>query len=433
MKQTSTLRVRQRAKKLVLWTSTTCGSPSCSQPAQRPPSPEGRKGGEGAVCVWRRVSPLLDLLARSKGGVSSDASRGERCFAHEEDELTGYFDETGMFDITALDPRDYARDPDEQALRPDIFITKRGRPRSRETGRAYWCSNFLDARNSKSSLSYSDFKSAYNAVSFANAHHLLLDCMLTFHLEKLTLAVTGSRAPSELKGVLQRFLRHLNQWFRDRFLPNLYVGVTENGAVHGLHVHVLMFVPGYTPDMTEGRADPWIRGELRKWLREYALRNYRCEAKGVFDFSRSNRERTENQWRYFHYMMKGVDRTEVVVRGRHHQCGRDLTLGGLVAHRFLPSGPIPDELKACWTSRDLGKGAQERGHCGYGKHVIGKRVPDLTDLFGKSRPPLYQTDPYQSPLDAGIFDVRRLYGEEFARGVMRESFKPLKKASDSIR
>ena len=339
-----------------------------------------------------------------------------------------FFDESGMFDIDQFDPQDYANEPDAQADRPDIFLRKVGFPRSKKLPSAYWCEDLVETRKLKASINYSEFHRAYNAVTYANEHGLLLDTMITFHLEQLSLAANGNREPETLGKLDRDFKRRLNQWFRDRHLPNLYIGVTENGPVKGLHTHLLLWVPGVERWMqAEGRAPAWIRGELRQWLKSYCERNYGVRLADALMCSGGNRPDEYSQWRKFHYMMKSANPLEVVVQGKNHVSGRDLLLGGLIANHHARTGPIPDSLKVSFISRDLDVGAQRSGVPPIGYNAA-NQVPDLSTVFTKPRQ-RYEHRSFQSKLSAGIYDVRRLYGEAFASSVMKRSFKPLKPAT----
>lgn len=339
-----------------------------------------------------------------------------------------YFDDAGMFDIDQFDPQDYDHRLDAQAARPDIFFRKVGFPRSKKLPSAYWCEDLVEARKLKRSIDYSEFHKAYNAVTFANEHGLLLDIMITFHLERLALAVAGNREPATLAKFDREFKRRLNQWCRDRHLPNLHIGVTENGPNKGLHTHILLWVPGVERWMqTEGRAPAWIRGEQRQWLKSYCERNYGVRLANALMCSGGNRPDEYSQWRKFHYMMKSANPLEIVVQGKNHASGRDLLLGGLIANNHARTGAIPDRLKMSFTSRDLDVGAQKSGAPPI-KYSTLEKSPDLSTVFTKPRQ-RYEHRPFQSKLSAGVYDVRRLYGEAFARSVMKQSFKPLKPAT----
>lgn len=286
----------------------------------------------------------------------------------------------------------------------------------------------MQARGLRASIHYSEFLEAYNAVAFANEHGLALDLMITFHLEQLALAAKGNREPATLASLDREFKRRLNQWFRDRNLPNLHIGVTENGPVKGIHTHILVWVPGIERWMQpEGRAPAWIRGELRGWLKTYCGRNYDVQLADALVCSGGNRPDLHSQWRKFHYMMKSADPLEVVVQGKNHASGRDLLLGGLIANNHAPTGPIPDGLKMTFTSRDLGIGARKKGDLPIAR-VQYERVPDLSTIFTQPSQK-YDLRPFQSRLSAGIYDVRRLFGEAFTKSVMKQSFRPLRPAT----
>ena len=216
----------------------------------------------------------------------------------------------------------------------------------------------------------------------------------------------------------------MNQWLSDNGLPNAHIGVIENGAEHGLHAHLLLFLGSFEQSSIEDyktwRPTKWYRQRFRKWLASYAGGIQRKSGERILDLRPSNQVDIQGQWYRFHYLMKGADPKEIVVQRHYRHDDIDLRLAELVAYKISPLGPIPNELDVVWVSRSLVTHHQRIGKI----PKVGYRGREMFDGA---------PEPFQSELDAGIFDVRRLYPVDFVRSVMGKGYLPLANQSDFLK
>ena len=119
-------------------------------------------------------------------------------------------------------------------------------------------------------------------------------------------------------------------------------------------------------------------------------------------------------WLFFNYITKTYDRAAIVQSAKHAAGGQTIWLGDLITFPWRDPG-ITTTRKRFGFSQSLGPAAQAKGlpAAWTGRRQVGVSLR----LFADSRPVTIPPPPvaaFRSTFDDACYDVRRLYGPEFA-------------------
>ncbi|RQN35647.1 hypothetical protein [Paraburkholderia tropica] len=215
-------------------------------------------------------------------------------------------------------------------------------------------------------LTAAQFVDLYSAIAFANFNGQVFNVHVSITWELLGI----NRHEDAADAFCNSFRKPLERWYRDkvgRKHPFVWLYVHEIGQTHGFHTHFLISIP----DSLRPAFKEWVKARLSKISRVSELD--KCS------FNVEWRTRSAGsmwqQWKWFGYVMKGVDLTAQVLS----VVGPDPFQ--LVAELF------PDELKnggkadcklMCGVSRKIGQQSRRNAR-------------------------------FRSLLEHGVVDVRRLY------------------------
>jgi hypothetical protein len=149
-------------------------------------------------------------------------------------------------------------------------------------------------------LTAEQFVDLYSAVAFANLQGHILNAHLTITWRLLGISEHSKAAEALLRSVMNP----LKEWYRARSngKPLVWLYVHEDGNTHGFHTHLLLdmptaLIPGFKA---------WLRKRLRDICTSGRLPGnaYKLVAPPSDPIGR--------QWRYFQYLMKGIDADAVL-------------------------------------------------------------------------------------------------------------------------
>lgn len=162
-------------------------------------------------------------------------------------------------------------------------------------------------------LSVVEWRRMYEAVAAANYQGWVLNTFVTISWE-----LSGAKNPRYITSLHERFLQLLHRWCYDRTMalrvrpnpkldaqevPYACIWVKEVGRVMGLHTHLLVHIP--KPLFPKFRI--WLQRAVHK-LAEMDLPDPRLAAPARRLAHSSLLMSVHDQWRVFHYLMKGQDR-----------------------------------------------------------------------------------------------------------------------------
>lgn len=264
-------------------------------------------------------------------------------------------------------------------------------------------------------LSKDEVLKALAAAEFAAAFALPLDTMVTLDFGRMNID-----APREARDELQRFIKTANAWLYDRRLPTASIAVVERSTAGNFHGHLAMHVPGMRRD--DGRIlGIRHRSHFRAWASEYTDRRLGEHVPRAVNIRGSLCPSTLRHWISVSYLLKSHDREADLVGARNRPDGETLWLSDILAFDYVNPGDVGPERRL-FVSSNLGPARRAIGTPPAAEFLL-DRQPDLSNLAvsladcrpaSHSVPVVRRRRPFCAAVDDGVFDVRQIYGKEFA-------------------
>lgn len=264
-------------------------------------------------------------------------------------------------------------------------------------------------------LSKDEVLKALAAAQFAAAFALPLDTMVTLDFGRMNIAT-----PREARDELQRFIKNANAWLYDRRLPTASIAVVERSTAGNFHAHLALHVPGMRRD--EGRLlGIRHRSHFRAWASEYSDRRLGEHVPRAVNVRGSLCPSILRHWISVSYLLKSYDREAVLVGARNRPDGESLWLSDILAFDYVSPGDVGAERRL-FISSNLGPARRAIGTPPAAEFLL-DRQPDLSKLaisLSDCRPAWgwaaveRRPRPFYATVDDGVFDVRKIYGKEFA-------------------
>lgn len=275
-------------------------------------------------------------------------------------------------------------------------------------------------QSTRSSLiTLEEFSDAYSAVAFATRFGFPPSGHVTLHWKML-----GVVAAKDVLKQFDRFRRCVRDWLVQRNVPVVYIFSHENSDAAGLHTHFAVHIP------------PALRREFLGYVRGWPLQHFdnapltsvKVTGMGIDAIT---------VWRVFSYLMKGYDRSAVLVGEENHHSGRPLFLGDVIANVWRDPGFV-DLRDRVGVSRAISKRQRARGYVAGAEHLVSlsPSPPTASDLFRprEAPEPIQHTwtaedgerarvatppppRPFRSKFEDGHFGIWEMYPAEFCRYV----------------
>jgi hypothetical protein len=149
-------------------------------------------------------------------------------------------------------------------------------------------------------LTVDQFVDLYSAVAFANLQGYILNAHVAITWGLLGITDHSKAAEALLRSVMNP----LKEWYRARSngRPLVWLYVHEDGNTHGFHTHLLLdmptaLIPGFKA---------WLRKRLRDICTSGPL------PRNAYKLVAPPSDPIGRQWRYFQYLMKGIDADAVL-------------------------------------------------------------------------------------------------------------------------
>jgi hypothetical protein len=188
-----------------------------------------------------------------------------------------------------------------------------------------------------------EFVELYSAVAFANTLGVTFNVHLTIDWQLLGYQ-SDARAQSALSTL---FIRHFDQWCRDKNIPGVWIYSNESSDRIGLHTHFLAAIDrSMLPDFQQ-----YVAKRMKK------IDKLKEPVEGAYFVSiprNKNAEDLRGQWRQFQYLCKGLD---PFARLTHHN-GEVVFAADLVSNAYESPGEVSCK-KRCGLPRSLGKAARQ--------------------------------------------------------------------------
>lgn len=256
---------------------------------------------------------------------------------------------------------------------------------------------------------------ALAAAQFAAALFLPLDVLVTVNFSAM-----GVNDPGEARKELHRFVKAMGAWLNERRLPVVWIAVMERGAGGILHAHIAVHVPAVVKDGSQ-IIGPRHRTDFRKWSRRAMARRAGTKVPRLVNV-RCGLVPTEiAHWICVTYLLKGFDQTAVLSTARGGQ--REIvTLADILPFPYRSAGDIAG--RRLFISGNLGPARRKIGMPAGFEFMLPMK-PDMSALEivpgansgVPTQPCGWLLRPFVAAVEDGRFDVRDIYGEEFARFV----------------
>lgn len=226
------------------------------------------------------------------------------------------------------------------------------------------------------------FINLYGGIAFANRNGVILNVHVIISWKLL-----GYEDQSEATKALQKgFLKTLTEWYYSKCPdgpPHVWVYSNECSGRIGFHTHLLTAIPNeLRPEFRE-----WVKTRLKKLSQAGSL------MKGVHKIVAPPSHPIRRQWIFFQYICKGLDPAAKVKASVGDE--EMVALADLIRFEYESPGVI-----TCKNREGMSQNIEEtaRRKCGF-----------------------------QSLLDDGVVDIRRLYaGEEYAEWQRKQAIEKLK-------
>jgi hypothetical protein len=235
----------------------------------------------------------------------------------------------------------------------------------------------------------------------------------------------GIAEPAEARDELQRFLKVANSWLGERQIPVAWLANIECDRNDGLHAHIALHVPGTREDGGKLHgARP--RTHFRRWVREAAARRVGEVIPKAVNVRCSLKSSIISHWICVTYLLKGFDRSAVLMGARNRADGKDLRLGDILPFPYRSAGNVRLERRL-WISGNLGPAKRRAGappgpksQLLWRPDILSLDVSTAVEVDSTLEPfPTFTREPFRSAIEDGVYDVRRIYGEEFTAFVTR--------------
>lgn len=264
-------------------------------------------------------------------------------------------------------------------------------------------------------LSKAEVLKALSAAQFAADFALPLDTMVTLDFKRMNID-----GPHESRAELHRFIRNANAWLYERELPTASIAVVErspNGVFHG---HIAMHVPGMRREDGKLIGNRY-RSDFRAWGRRYTDRRLGVHVPRAVNVRTSLCPSMLRHWISVSYLLKSFDRGAVLVSGRNRPDGEALWLSDILAFDYISAGAVGSGRRL-FISSNLGPARRLIGTPPTWEFMLDLQ-PDLANFTVTIADPppasvpaqaVRRSRPYRASVEDGVFDVRRIYGAEFA-------------------
>lgn len=296
----------------------------------------------------------------------------------------------------------YGRDTDEFAAAVADDLRRRpSRPHIFETKSHYRYVRPTVPDETTQLIGETEFAEMYAAADFAAYCQLWFDTTIT--LNWTTMGLEGQAEEG-----FESFMKCLREWWPSG-APLAFIYAHERGPDSGLHTHIALF------------ACPTFRTSLRAWAMGWVERRLGSKVKKAV---RVRIQKTTQPWLHWvttSYLMKGYDRTAVVVSARNSPDGKAVYLGDIIAAPWRNPGSVPFR-KRTGTSASLKVGARKKGLPNGVQYPARTRweykiISLFPKVIGEKVPAEGEFPPFRSKYEDGIRDVRKLYPDEFLKAV----------------
>lgn len=262
-------------------------------------------------------------------------------------------------------------------------------------------------------LSRAEVLKALAAGEFSAAFALYLDVLVTLDFARI-----GVRGPHEARDELQRFLKAASSWLSERRLPVVWIACIERGGNGGFHAHIAIHVPGMRRDGNELRGIRY-RTHFRRWAREAVARRVGEVVPRAINVRCSLVPSIISHWISVTYLLKGFDR-RAMLEPDDGPDTQELFLGDILPFPYRDPGEIGLDRRL-FVSGNLGPARRSFGAPPGGEFML-PRKPDVLSLRLTSdceapqpqRTRAITARPFRAAVEEGVFDVRQIYGAEFA-------------------
>ncbi len=208
------------------------------------------------------------------------------------------------------------------------------------------------------------------------------------------------------------FTKRLRDYLTRRGVPPLWIYSHERGPTTGLHTHFAIFLP---VDIDV------LRAEFMDWLRSWPIRQFRRRVPRAVRMRVPKKHETKLHWLLFNYLVKGYDPQAIIQSAKHAPGGKAIMLGDLIAFPWRDPGVIALRKRVGF-AQSLGPAEQDDGMPAV---WTGRRKSGVTFRLTANSPlstlPLPARVAFRSTFDDACYDVRQLYGADFAEWVQGAS------------
>jgi hypothetical protein len=270
-----------------------------------------------------------------------------------------------------------------------------------------------------SDLSKEEVLRALASAQFAEALFLYLDVLVTIDLGAMGLA-----EPEDARGELQRFLKAMGSWLNERALPVVWIACIERAKAGNLHAHIAVHVPGMRREGDQLHGTRY-RTLFRRWAREAVQRRVGKKVPGLVNVRCSLEPSLIAHWICVTYLLKGYDRAAILYDSAGE--GLPVFLGDILPFPYRHAGDVGHDRRL-FISGNLGPARRQIGMPA-GFEFMLPNAPDINGLqlvpgagdgVGANTSRIWKPQPFRAAVEDGRFDVRQIYGVEFAAFVTRE-------------
>ncbi len=263
-------------------------------------------------------------------------------------------------------------------------------------------------------LSKAEVLKALAAAEFAAAFTLFLDVMVTLDFGRM-----GIEEPCEARDELQRFLKAANAWLAERHLPVAWMACIERTRTGNLHAHIAIHVPGMRKDES-GLRGVRYRTHFRRWARAAVGRRVGEIVPRTVNVRCSLVPSVISHWLSVTYLLKGFDRSAVIVGSRNGLDGNEKRLGDILPFDYRSPGDVGIGRRL-FISGNLGPARRNVGSPPAAEFMLTSK-PDISRLQVTPRAGTRMPDkvksvihrPFHAAVNDGVFDIRQIYGAQFA-------------------
>jgi hypothetical protein len=267
-----------------------------------------------------------------------------------------------------------------------------------------------------SDLSVDRVVEALAAGAFSAAISLPLDTLVT-----LDLAAMGIQDADEARRELHRFIKVMASWLNERRLPVVWIASIERGKGVNLHAHIAVHVPGNIKRRGEIVGIRY-RTQFRRWAREAMARRVGRAVPRLVNVRCGLVQSNIAHWICVTYLLKSFDKAGEL--SPPSRAGRRVPLADIMPFPYRSAGDVPG--RRLFISGNLGPARRKIGMPAGFEHmlpakpnVLALEVVPRANAVVAERPHSWVAQPFVAAVEEGYFDVREIYGVEFAEFVTR--------------